>query len=111
MLIKTDTGKSKAQSRLSHDRRIFLMALIAGLPAVVIALILLWTGSSTPKVQWTLTIVILTVWLGLASELRQRVVFPLQTLSNLLAALREGDYSIRGRDARNTDALAEVTRE
>ena len=84
------------------------MAFLAGLPGSVIALILIWTGSFTPKVQWTLTVLILAVWLGLVSELRQRVVFPLQTLSNLLAALREGDYSIRGRDARNTDALAEV---
>ena len=87
------------------------MALLAGLPAVVVASILLWTGSFAPRVQWTLTLVIFGVWLGLASELRQRVVFPLQTLSNLLAALREGDFSIRGRHARNTDALAEVTRE
>src|SRR6266850_2230428 len=85
------------------------MAFAAGLPGAVIALILLWTGSFTPKVQWTLTVLIVTVWLGMVSSLRQRVVFPLQTLSNLLAALREGDYSIRGRDARSTDALGEVT--
>jgi nitrate/nitrite-specific signal transduction histidine kinase len=31
---------------------------------------------------------------------RERVVRPLQTLSNLLAALREGDFSIRARGAR-----------
>src|SRR5437764_11615990 len=108
MLIKTET---KPPFRLSHDRRIFIMAFIAGLPGSVIALILIWTGAFTPKVQWTLTVLILGVWLGLVSELRQRVVFPLQTLANLLAALREGDYSIRGRHGRNTDALAEVTRE
>ena len=51
------------------------------------------------------------MWLGFVSEIRQRVVFSLQTLSNILAALREGDYSIRGRDSRHDDALAEVTRE
>ena len=113
MLIKTETRRPKAQVqfRLSHDRRLFFLAFIAGLPGVAVALILLWTGSFTPKVQWTLTVVILTVWLGLVSEIRQRVVFSLQTLSNLLAALREGDYSIRGRDTRRDDALAEVTRE
>jgi len=33
------------------------------------------------------------------------VARPLQTLSNLLAALREGDFSIRGRHSRNDDAL------
>ena len=43
--------------------------------------------------------------------MRERVVFPLQTLSNLLAALREGDYSVRGRGAAPDDALGEVMRE
>jgi two-component system nitrogen regulation sensor histidine kinase NtrY len=36
------------------------------------------------------------------------VVFSLQTLSNLLAALREEDFSVRGRDARRDDAMGEV---
>ena len=35
-------------------------------------------------------------------------MFPLQTLSNLLGALREGDYSVRGRAPRPDDALGEV---
>jgi two-component system, NtrC family, nitrogen regulation sensor histidine kinase NtrY len=115
MLIKTEAGRPKSQGevhfRLSHDRRLFFLALISGLPAVIVSLVLLWTGDFAPRVQWTLTTVILTVWLGFVSEIRQRVVFSLQTLSNILAALREGDYSIRGRASRNNDALAEVTRE
>ena len=37
--------------------------------------------------------------------------FPLQTLSNLLGALREGDFSVRGRSPRPDDALGEVMRE
>src|SRR5215467_13442203 len=115
MLIKSEAGRSKSQGevhfRLSHDRRLFFLALISGLPAVIVSLVLLWTGSFTPKTQWTLTAFIILVWLSLVSEIRQRVVFSLQTLSNILAALREGDYSIRGRDSRRDDALAEVTRE
>src|SRR5262245_37636612 len=115
MLIKTDTGRSRAKSsihfRLSHDRRLFFMAMIAGLPAVIVSMILLWSGDYAPRLQWTLTAVILGFWLALVSEIRQRVVFSLQTLSNILAALREGDYSIRGRDSRHDDALAEVTGE
>jgi two-component system nitrogen regulation sensor histidine kinase NtrY len=116
VLIKTDIRRrphprGRIAFRLSHDRRLFFMALIAALPAVVVSLTLLWTGSFTPRVQWTLTALILVVWLAFVSEIRQRVVFSLQTLSNILAALREGDYSIRGRDSRNDDALAEVTRE
>jgi two-component system nitrogen regulation sensor histidine kinase NtrY len=96
---------------LSHERRILLMAIAAGLPGSAVALTLLWTGGYSPKVQWTLTVLIVTLWTGFAFAVRRRVVFPLQTVSNLLAALREGDYSIRGRQAGPDDALAGVMTE
>lgn len=111
MLIKIEPTKSNRKFRLSYERRIFALAVLAGLPGTIVALILLWTGSFTSQLQWTLTILIAILWLGLAGEIRQRVVFSLQTLSNILAALREGDYSIRGRKSSTDDALAEVTRE
>lgn len=94
--------------RLRHDLRIFLLALLAGLPAVVVAEILLWTGSHTLRLQWTLTVLLVGFWLSCAEAARGRVVFPLQTLSNLLAALREGDFSLRARGAGHDDALGEV---
>src|SRR6476661_8877037 len=96
------------EPRLSHDRRILLMALASALPGALISLIFLWTGDFTPKVQWTLTVLITTFCLGFAFALRERVVLPLQTLSNLLAALGEGDFSIRARGARGGDPLGEV---
>ncbi len=96
---------------LFHERRVLLLALVAGLPGSVIALILLWTGPYSARTCWPLTILIVTVWLGFAASTRQRVAFPLQTLSNLLAAMREGDYSMRGRGATAPDALGDVIRE
>ncbi|HEX8775386.1 MAG TPA: ATP-binding protein [Pyrinomonadaceae bacterium] len=93
---------------LTHERRVILMALVSGLPGTFVSLLLLWTGGYTTKVQLTLTLFIAAVWLGFAFALRERVVRPLQTLSNLLAALREGDYSIRARGADHRDALGEV---
>lgn len=97
---------------MNHERRILTTALLAGFPGVLVALLLLWVwGDYTPKVQWTLTVVILGTWLAFSFALRQRVAFPLQTLSNLLAALREGDYSIRARRAGGEDALGEVVLE
>jgi two-component system nitrogen regulation sensor histidine kinase NtrY len=84
------------------------MALASAAPGAAISLIFLWTGDYTPKVQWTLTVLIVTVCLGFAFALRERVVLPLQTLSNLLAALGEGDFSIRARGARGGDPLGEV---
>lgn len=93
---------------LRHDLRIFLFALLAGAPAVALALALLWRGGYSARAEWTLTVIVVGVWLGGAEAARSRVVFPLQTLSNLLAALREGDYSLRARGARHDDALGEV---
>ena len=57
-----------------------------------------------------MTVLILGFWLGFSFGLQERVVFPLRTLSNLLAALREGDYSLRAR-LRKDDALGEVMQE
>jgi two-component system nitrogen regulation sensor histidine kinase NtrY len=94
--------------RLSYERRIQLLALAAGLPGSAIALILLWTGDYSSRTFWTLALLIVSLWLGFAFSLRHRVVFSLQTLSNLLAALREEDFSVRGRDARRDDAMGEV---
>ena len=94
--------------RLAHDLRVLLMALGAGLPGTLVGLFLLWTGDFTPKVQWTLTLFILGLWWGVSIALRDRVVYPLQTLSNLLAALREEDFSIRARGQRKDDPLGEV---
>jgi PAS domain S-box-containing protein len=103
--------KSQRKPWLTHETRILAMALAAGLPGAAVSLLLLWFGDHTPKVQWTLTLVVVSLWWGFAFALRERVVYPLQTLSNLLAALREGDFSVRGRAASQEDALGEVMRE
>src|SRR5262249_53548328 len=66
---------------------------------------------SEARTKWTLTVVMVVAWLGFSMAVRERVVFPLQTLSNLLGALREGDFSVRGRSPRPDDALGEVMRE
>ncbi len=97
--------------RVSHDLRIFYYALAAGLPAIVTSMWIVWTGDYTSKAQWTLTVLIGGCWLGFSFSLRERVVQPLQTLSNLLAALGEGDYSIRARGGTPDDALGELIRE
>jgi nitrogen fixation/metabolism regulation signal transduction histidine kinase len=103
-----DPASSRSDSRLRFDQRILLLALTAGLPAALVALILLWTGDYTPKVQWTLTVFVVGVWAGCSFSVRHRVVQPLQTLSNLLAALRESDFSIRARGASSDDPLGAV---
>jgi two-component system, NtrC family, nitrogen regulation sensor histidine kinase NtrY len=90
---------------MRYDTRILLLALLVGLPGGALGLTLLWTTDFTTRTQWTLTFLLCAVWLGAAFSLRERVIRPLQTLSNLLGALREGDFSIRARGARGDDSL------
>ena len=84
------------------------MALVAGSPAVVTSMLILWLGDYTPRLQWTLTALILGVWLGFCFALRERVASPLRTLANLLEAMREGDYSIRARHSKTGDAIVDL---
>ena len=98
-------------ARFSHEGRVVLLSFLAGLPGSLTAMWMLWTWDVRPQVQWTVSVVILAGWLGFAFAVRERVVFPLQTISNLLGALREGDFSVRGRSPRPDDALGEVMRE
>jgi nitrogen fixation/metabolism regulation signal transduction histidine kinase len=94
--------------KIVHERRISYMALLAGLPAVVTSMVIIWTGSYSPRVQWTLTLLIVGFWWGFAAAIKERVASPLRTLANLLEAMREGDYSIRARAAKGEDALGDV---
>lgn len=91
--------------RLRHEQRILAMTLLAGLPGTLVALIILWTGDYDTKLQATLSLLVLSVWWGFAFAVRERVTRSLQTLSNMLAGLREGDYSLRARRARASDSL------
>ena len=95
----------------SHDRRILLMALAAGLPGIVVSLALLWRLDGNSVVRGVAAAAVVGAWLYIGFALRERVVRPLQTISNLLAALREDDFSIRARDAETNDALGAVMRE
>jgi len=110
-LAREKDGPIAKRKKMSHDTRVVIMALLAGLPAVLLSMIVLWTEDFTPKVEWTLTLLVLGFWLGFSFSLRTRVVRPLQTISNLLAALREGDFSIRARGGTRLDTLDEVVAE
>ncbi len=97
--------------RLTFDNRLLLLILAAGLPGMLASLILIWKSGWTASSAWTMGI-FLVLWWGLfALAVRERVISPLHTLSNLLAALREGDFSMRARSARIEDSLTEVMRE
>ena len=88
-----------------HEAQVTRLAILTGLPGVAISLYLLWANDASPRLFWTAAILLGGTWIVSTMMLREKVVRPLQTLSNMLAALREGDYSIRARGAERDDAL------
>lgn len=101
-------ARTPLRHRLTHENRITWLIVWAIVPAALVALSILWFGEYTAKVQWTLTLAIVGCAVGFLFSAREHIIRPLQTMTNLLAALREGDYSIRARGARADDALGEV---
>lgn len=99
------------RKRLSYERRIPVLALLSAVPAIVVALILLWTGDFSARLRWTLSLLVVGGWLGFWLALRERLIRPLQTVSNMIAALQEGDYSMRARLGDPDDSLGLVAHE
>ncbi len=100
------------RARLSaHDARVLWLGLVGGLPAVVIALVLLARAEIPTRDAWALGAVVVVSWLGFAAALQGETVRALQTIENLVGAIREGDYSFRGRLRGGDDPLSGVLRE
>jgi PAS domain S-box-containing protein len=91
--------------RLSHEQRVLFLALGAGLPGVATGVSLLLAGNYSTRTRWAAIAGIVLLWWALATAVRAAVVRPLQTLSNLLAAMREEDFSFRARVTSREDAL------
>ncbi|MGI9626679.1 MAG: sensor histidine kinase [Longimicrobiales bacterium] len=83
--------------RMSFDARITVLSVLAGTPAFAFAMALLWTGDSQRQTKALATLGLVILWFALTAAMRERLLRPIQTLSNVLAALREGDFSIRTR--------------
>jgi two-component system, NtrC family, nitrogen regulation sensor histidine kinase NtrY len=93
---------------MKYEYRILTLGLVIGLTGSAMSVFLLWQCDYTTQTRVTLVALILFTWVTTAFLLRSKVAFPLRTLSNLLGALREDDYSLRVRGARLDDALGEV---
>ena len=96
---------------MTHDRRVQVRALLGAAPALALACVLLWRAPRSPWLKLAALLpCVWAVWFA-AKGIRARVQRPLQTLSNLLAAIREGDYSFRAREPSDADALGAVYHE
>ena len=103
--------KNRRRRKRSAVRRAWLFCLLLALPALIFEGILLSERQVT-AVPATLLIFCLLIYLTLIStSLIEGMTRPLQTLSNVVSSLREGDYSFRARGAASLDPLGELASE
>jgi len=84
-------------SRPALHNRLFLVALLAGLPSLVVALVTLRPVIAGPLYYGMAATALAASLLGGALFLRYRLVYRLRSAANLATALRQGDLSIRAR--------------
>lgn len=94
--------------KLNFDTRITLLTLVISMPGIVVAELMLWYSGHSLEFKWTITIVIALAWIIATSILHGEVIRPLQTLANMVAAIREEDFSFRLRGAAREDSLADL---
>ena len=97
--------------RLLYEHRISLFSLLVALPGIVLSAVLIWRQPWPASSKLAVALVGLFVWWLLAMALHEQTIRPLQTLANVVAALREEDYSFRARGAAADDALGELSLE
>jgi two-component system, NtrC family, nitrogen regulation sensor histidine kinase NtrY len=96
---------------MNYERRVLVTALTALVPIALAALALAFLGDFVPRVRWTvLFFVAIGAFIG-TYVLHEQVTYPLRTLSNLITALREEDYSLRARTPNSNDAFGDVMAE
>ncbi|MGH9606635.1 MAG: sensor histidine kinase [Terracidiphilus sp.] len=91
--------------------RAWFYCLLLSFPALLFAGILLYRErvGATPAILLACCLLLYLALVGAA--LIDSLIRPLQTLSNVVSSLREGDYSFRARGAGSKDALGELAAE
>ncbi len=101
------------RQRRSALRRARLYCLLLSLPALIFAAIIGYQNKTSLAPALLVACCLLLYLAMVAAALIESMIRPLQTLSNVVSSLREGDYSFRARGAgapgdEYRDALAEL---
>ncbi len=99
------------RERRSAFRRVWLFSLLLQLPALIFLAIFLYQRQITVGPAILISSLLLLYLAIVASSLVEGLARPIQTLSNVISSLREGDYSFRARGASSSDALGELAAE
>lgn len=98
-------------ARVGFHRQIIRCAWLLPLPGVLTALALLWLSGYSTTVRLAGTGLLLAITAATAHLLRERLAYSLRTLTNVVAAMRDGDFSIRAHSTGTRDPLGALAAE
>src|SRR5580692_10731721 len=98
----------RIRRRRSAVRRAWLYCLLLTLPGLIFAAVYLYQKEISLAPALLLSGCLLLYLLVIAAALIEGLIRPIQTLSNVVSSLREGDYSFRARGAGTGDAFGEL---
>jgi two-component system nitrogen regulation sensor histidine kinase NtrY len=110
-LAPKPASRPRKRARLLYEHRVSLYCFLVALPGLLVSIVLVWMQPWALESRLGLIGLELFAWWLLALALQEQTTRPLQTLSNVIAALREEDYSFRARNAVAEDALGELSLE
>ncbi len=100
-----------SRRRISYERRLRLWLSALALPSLGLVVTLVYLQTASPALSIVSAVVFATAWAIASAYLFDQLVRPLQTLANVVAALREDDFSFRARGARRGDSLGDLALE
>lgn len=106
------TRRTSASSRRTRfERRVISFTAFLVVPGLLVTGLLVWFLPWSTEAKLTLLGAELLACLLIGAALHEHIIRPLQTLANVVGALREEDYSFRARNAIPNDALGELSLE
>lgn len=93
---------------LPFERRLLVTVFLTGAFGAVLSLFLLWTNSYSLNHKIEATVVLFILWLGPTFLVYERTVNSLRTLSSVISALEEEDFSFRATQTVAGDALGDL---
>jgi two-component system, NtrC family, nitrogen regulation sensor histidine kinase NtrY len=111
-LMHAKKSAKRGKQLLSRfESRLHASVFFAGVPGVVLSLLLLWNTNYSVDHKLEGSALVILLWTGLSLSATENVVNSLHTLSNVISAVLDEDFSFRAANAVPGDALGDLALE
>ncbi len=108
MAAHHNRNQKPSARRFSAEQKLFFSVLINAIPVVILLVLVFLNDDLSLTAKLGIAGFCLVWLLAVAASIREKFVYHIRTLSNLVEAIRTQDYSMRGSRVRDPGELAEL---